>query len=97
MKSNIPDESRYLLRMRKERFKHKGLKIKRFGTLIMFFVPKEVSKSRVYFTDFHYLKGLLYGTKQYMYASIWYHQYERIQRKLANAHNPPKVDVEGSK
>lgn len=75
--------------MKKEKFKFKGLKIKRYGTLIMFFVPKEITKDRIYFTDYKYLRSLMYGTREYMYANRWYNN----KKKNNDIHREAKLSL----
>ena len=68
--------------MKKEKFKHRGLKIKKNGSLITFFIPEVVGKSRMYFTDIHFLKCLIFGSRDYLYASLWHHEKARMDARL---------------
>lgn len=67
--------------MKKEKFKFKGIKIKRFDNFIMLFVPKEVHKDRIYFTHRSWLMSLLFGKKDIMYANIFYKNYNKEVNK----------------
>ena len=70
-----------------KKFKHKGIKIKRVGNLIMFLIS-DINK--IYFTDVNYLKSILYGTREYIYANMWYER-----RNKNNTHKEAKPSVEG--
>lgn len=70
-----------------KKYKHKGLVIRRFDNLYMFFVPKEVSKDRIYFTDHMFMKSIFYGTRNYLWANVWYNNKKIKQNETTPIQN----------
>ena len=46
--------------------------MRKHGNIIMFYVPKELHKERMFFTTENFLKSIIFGTREYVYASRWY-------------------------